>query len=425
MTDDFHLFADPDDGEGPIDPDLALVSAYLARELSPMQVLALEERLATDSALRERVQPLIDAWSAPVASLEGGLARRVPPLSDMEKAESWRRFQLEEPNDVSTIRRRSSMTRIAAGIALIVLPMATLAQVVVYAANHADVPGHALAQRIVAPFVRGQETRELGTETGRVGANAVAPVPAQQTVSDSPSPSQIWNRVPAGDPGADRVQRVAADLAGPVIATPPQASTVQRAKPDRAKIAALAKQHAPAVVRGDTAADYVLMVLDAADRYVWSTHGIGSLSIEVAGDTRTSEERAEFTREHRAELEWRVAAALWIRGVSLTLSGRTWLAILLPQVVLRAGPAVVVRVDLAAVRAVVILSLLPLCISASCGHSSILRLPQTAAMCARPAAAVEVRAVAADVLTPCERSVDRPAATGSAGPECAVARRSL
>ena len=59
------------------------------------------------------------------------------------------------------------------------------------------------------------------------------------------------------------------------------------ANPDRAKIAALAKQHQERAVKGDTAVDYIVMVLDATDKYVWSTIGSGNLSIEVAGDKRT------------------------------------------------------------------------------------------------------------------------------------------
>src|SRR5688500_14183266 len=132
MTDDFHLFGDPGDGDRPIDPDLALVSAYLARELSPMQVLALEERLATDAAFRAAVQPLLDAWAAPVASLAGGASRTSTALSEQEREAGWRRFVAAEAAPVGSIRqvspRRTSMKRAAAVIALVVVPMASFAQ---------------------------------------------------------------------------------------------------------------------------------------------------------------------------------------------------------------------------------------------------------------------------------------------------------
>src|SRR3712207_4351549 len=156
MTDDFHLFCDPGDGDRPIDPDLALVSAYLARELSPMQVLALEERLATDAAFRASVQPLLDAWAAPVASLEGGAARRAWALSDVEREAGWRRLRREMPHtataqEVPVTHRRIRMKRAAAVAALVVVPMASFAQAVIHAANNSDARGHAIARRIVAP----------------------------------------------------------------------------------------------------------------------------------------------------------------------------------------------------------------------------------------------------------------------------------
>lgn len=91
----------------------------------------------------------------------------------------------------------------------------------------------------------------------------------------------------------------------PVVTVPPEATAaaVVLRSPDRAKIAALATQHQPHVVRGDTAAQYMVMVMDAADNYLWSTYGSGSLSIEIGGDTRTAEERMAFKREHIAEYQ--------------------------------------------------------------------------------------------------------------------------
>jgi TonB-dependent SusC/RagA subfamily outer membrane receptor len=56
------------------------------------------------------------------------------------------------------------------------------------------------------------------------------------------------------------------------------------------------------------------MVLDATDKYVWSTHGIGSVWIEVGADSRTSAERSEYLREHRAEYMGSAAATGAERG---------------------------------------------------------------------------------------------------------------
>jgi hypothetical protein len=44
---------------GPIDPDIALLGDYLARELTDDQVAALEQRLATDDAFYEKAEPLL------------------------------------------------------------------------------------------------------------------------------------------------------------------------------------------------------------------------------------------------------------------------------------------------------------------------------------------------------------------------------
>src|SRR5687767_333822 len=65
MTDDFELFPGSADGGSAIDPDIALITAYLARELSLVQIVAVEDRLATDAVFREKVRPVIDAWLIP------------------------------------------------------------------------------------------------------------------------------------------------------------------------------------------------------------------------------------------------------------------------------------------------------------------------------------------------------------------------
>lgn len=74
------------------------------------------------------------------------------------------------------------------------------------------------------------------------------------------------------------------------------------AKPDRALIATLARQHQAAVVRGDSASEYLVLLLDTSQNYLWSTHGNGNVSIEVGGDVRTSAERVEYNRVHASEL---------------------------------------------------------------------------------------------------------------------------
>jgi len=299
MTDDFHLFGDPSDGNEPIDPDIALVTAYLARELSPMQVIALEERLATDAEFRAQMQPLIDSWAAPVPSLETGLARRTAPLSVLERSESWRRFQSEaipaapaEPIalDVPPARTtwRFSMKRVALLTAAIALPMASFAQVVVYTANHADVPGHVIARRIVSAFTHTQNAPLRGDSSDQRTSH----VTADLTDGRIPRPLSA-----AKTAVAEPAKPVEPPTAPSSAAPAPRKSSV----PNRALIAELTRQHQPELIRGDTSAEYVVMVLDAADGYLWSTIGNGNLGIEVAGDTRTAKERAAFTLEYRDE----------------------------------------------------------------------------------------------------------------------------
>ena len=93
-----------------------------------------------------------------------------------------------------------------------------------------------------------------------------------------------------------------------------------RSSPDRATIAAYAAQYQPAVVRGDTASEYIVMVLDASQNHLWSTHGNGNLSIEVAGDVRTAAERAEYAHAHRADYLGAMAAVN-ITSIEPSLAG--------------------------------------------------------------------------------------------------------
>jgi hypothetical protein len=301
MTDDFHLFGDPSDGNEPIDPDVALVTAYLARELSPMQVIALEERLATDSDFRSEMQPLIDAWAAPVPSLENGLSRRAEPLSVLERAESWRRFQSEGipaaptepislPEAPARTIRRISMKRVALLTAAIALPMVSFAEVVVYTANHAGVPGHEIAQRVVSAFAHAPQSpvnRSDSSQPTHVTALTDGRVPRSLTATKTaPETAKAPETIPVATPTA------------PIAAAPaPKTPSL----PNRALIAELTRRNQPGLVRGDTSAEYLVMVLDAADGYVWSTIGDGNLGIEVGADSRSAGERAAFTAEYRDE----------------------------------------------------------------------------------------------------------------------------
>ena len=46
------------------DPEVTLISDFLAGELSPDEALAVEARLRDDEAFRRHVTPVIEAWKA-------------------------------------------------------------------------------------------------------------------------------------------------------------------------------------------------------------------------------------------------------------------------------------------------------------------------------------------------------------------------
>jgi hypothetical protein len=159
------------------------------------------------------------------------------------------------------------------------VPMVALAEAAVYAANNPGTPGHALAQSIVPRAFQ----KPTGRPMGELDVATQIEGPAARALSIARGPL----------PPADSADAATAGAAAPL---PPEA-----AKPDRARIAALVREHHRGFVRGDTAMDYIVIVLDATDKFVWSTVGIGNVAVSVAGDTRTPAERDAFNREFAGE----------------------------------------------------------------------------------------------------------------------------
>jgi hypothetical protein len=172
MINDFHLYPDADDA-GVVDPEIALLTAYLARELSDVQVLAIEERLVTDAAFRATMQPLLDAWAAPVAVT--GAPRLAPAtLTDAELEADWRRFveerrpaarQMESVSVVSAgeigrsqtasppvPRRAARMMKAAAVVAIIALPVIGIAQIVARLAKDGQDKGGGRPSPVAVPL---------------------------------------------------------------------------------------------------------------------------------------------------------------------------------------------------------------------------------------------------------------------------------
>jgi hypothetical protein len=172
MTNDFQLFPDAgagDDAEQ--DTDVALVTAYLARELSLVQIVAVEERLANDAEFRTKATAVIDGWTLPGITGVRGARAFATTLTPEEIEAGWQRrgaaprafvpraaiMAEHHPTGDSPPVTRRMLVRIAAVIALIVLPPIAFAQAVLYAADRPDVPGHVLAKRLVGIF-RAEQT---------------------------------------------------------------------------------------------------------------------------------------------------------------------------------------------------------------------------------------------------------------------------
>ncbi len=143
MTDDFRLFADPAEGETALDPDVSLITAYLARELSPVQIAAVRERLASDAEFRAAVGPILDLWSLPAALSVAGprFAPSNAMLSPLEIASGWRRHQEEERAEAVRARfdRLKPIGRVAAVAVLVLGSLVGLAQGVTYVARSSRV----------------------------------------------------------------------------------------------------------------------------------------------------------------------------------------------------------------------------------------------------------------------------------------------
>jgi hypothetical protein len=179
MTDDFTLFPSSAGADRDADHDVALITAYLARELSPVQIAAVQDRIDADPAFRSSVAPVIEAWVLP-AGLREGVARRLEPHGPTGARTDIRR----PPRPVSArstgqSRRWSRIARIAAVIVAVLFPMIAVAQVTIYLADHPDAPGHRIARRITDALRRRPPVvLPPATETASVDVRPVLPQPA-------------------------------------------------------------------------------------------------------------------------------------------------------------------------------------------------------------------------------------------------------
>jgi hypothetical protein len=225
-----------------VDPDIGLIAAYLSRELTPIQIVAVQDRLASDAAFRGKAAPIMKAWLRPgsFSSAErGGIPVVAEPIA----------LAVEQSHP----HRRVTVQRIAALIALVVLPVLTFAQLALYRARHSAAPGPAGAQAIGSPLI---EDRPV----------VVAQPSQPPTIVEGPlgRTPHLLERMPASA-GADSAN----------------SGTGGARSSDKAAIAALVREQQPAVVRGEAVADYVVLALNASGQPVWSTHGRGGLMVQV------------------------------------------------------------------------------------------------------------------------------------------------
>jgi hypothetical protein len=140
-----------DNGDG-IDADVAVVTAWLAGEVSGDELRAVETRLARDAAFRQTAQPLIDVWAVagPLVPDTARTRRAEPLLSRTQLDASWERYVRETRardlvgHTVDTPAlpafpprrwKQSRALRVAALIALVALPLIGVAQFIVQAVS--------------------------------------------------------------------------------------------------------------------------------------------------------------------------------------------------------------------------------------------------------------------------------------------------
>jgi hypothetical protein len=212
MTDDFQLFASNHEDPA-FDADIALIAAYLARELSLVQIVAVRERLATDRSFRAKAEPLIHAFALP-GQWDNGLVvagRALGGITREELDAGWQRHlatQTRQPRASGAgalpSHRAWTMKRIAAVVAVIVLPMMAVAQVVHYVVTHRGEPEVAgVAPQAAVNDVRPESP--LGSVVERAAVvsptaeQSAAARPLGAVVARSTELTDVTQLVPLGD----------------------------------------------------------------------------------------------------------------------------------------------------------------------------------------------------------------------------------
>jgi hypothetical protein len=120
-NDDFLLFGPADGSSDAPSAEEVLISAYLAHELSPVQMAAVEERLSNDRPFRETVQPILDLWAVDRVPRVGA-----PVFTTANVEAGWIRFLDESKTTPTSAPDRGAQrgVRIAAGVVLAIVAVA-------------------------------------------------------------------------------------------------------------------------------------------------------------------------------------------------------------------------------------------------------------------------------------------------------------
>ncbi len=202
-----HLIDEAGDDELPADPDLSLLAAYVSRELSVVEIMAVEKRFRTDAAFRARVQAVLDIAALPVSfAHEFG-------VTALATTHAQRAGALDIASQHKGVPTKGSMKRVAAIVIVTALPVVMLAQLAVYVAQRSAAPGSAIALSNAAPASLDVPLREPELNDSPVGRQLQA-VPATQEPGpagmrgavagaagsrEQSSPSQTLQALPAPD----------------------------------------------------------------------------------------------------------------------------------------------------------------------------------------------------------------------------------
>jgi hypothetical protein len=177
MSDDFQLFPDrPHDGEQ-LDADLSLITAYLAHELSPVQVAAVERRLSADPSFAAATSAIVGAWNAPVSDRwstgDVSAIDQGPTASEVDAG--WKRFEASEEPSVWGSARARAFAKAAVIVLLLAGPVFAIAQGIRHMIERSRPQTGAVPAVVGGPLVVGESAKDAGRELAVVPRSVVPP----------------------------------------------------------------------------------------------------------------------------------------------------------------------------------------------------------------------------------------------------------